>query len=212
MPKKETIPYVQQQLLEAIAQLKDGKARDQVLSTLEAVCSQLQSLVTHDHLTGALNRRSLLESLEKELQRSKRTGHTFTVALIGISGLPEVMEQHGQEIPKQILQIVTKQANLALRELDSFGRVGATEFAIVMPTTWLDQSLVAVERLKAQILSYDWSQIAAGLQVTFCTGLTSNAPGDQAEKVLLRADLALQQARQAGDDSVRQVEADLPVG
>jgi diguanylate cyclase (GGDEF)-like protein len=212
MPRntKQTIPFVQQQLLEAIAQIKDGSDRVDVLPKLEAVMSHLQTLATHDHLTGALNRNTLIERLDGELQRSKRTGHTFTVALIGIDRLPEIMESHGQDVTKHILQVVTKEAIHVLRSLDSFGRIGATEFAIVMPTTWLDQSMVAIRRIKENLQTYNWHDMADNLQVTFCTGLTPNAPGDLAERVLARALEALQKAREKGPDSLVQVDAEIP--
>ncbi len=207
---KQTIPFVQQQLLEAIAHIKEGNTKEQVLPKLEAVMSHLQTLATHDHLTGALNRNTLLERLDGELQRSKRTGHTFTVALIGIDRLPDIMEQYGQEVTKRVLQVVTQEAIQVLRSLDSFGRIGATEFAIVMPTTWLDQSMVAIRRIKENLQAYDWDEVGNGLQVTFCTGLTPNAPGDVADKVLARALGALQKARDKGPDALVQVDAEIP--
>ncbi|MBC3883385.1 GGDEF domain-containing protein [Undibacterium sp. LX40W] len=207
---KQTIPFAQQQLLEAIAQIKEGGIRDDVLPKLEAVMNQLQTLATHDHLTGALNRNTFIERLDNELQRSKRTGHTFTVALIGVDRLPEIMEQYGQDVTKRILQVLTNEAGAVLRSLDSFGRVGATEFAIVMPTTWLDQSLVAIKRLKARMQAYAWTDLAPGLQISFSTGLTPNAPGDAVDKVLSRASDALQKARAQGYDTIVQVDAELP--
>jgi diguanylate cyclase (GGDEF)-like protein len=212
MPRntKQTIPFAQQQLLEAIAQIKEGNSREDVVPKLEAVMAQLQTLVTHDHLTGALNRHTLIERLDGELQRSQRTGHTFTVAIIGVDDLPDIMERYGQDVTKRILQVLTEESSQVLRSLDSFGRYAATEFAIVMPTTWLDQSLIAVNRLKTCLESYAWHEIADDLQVSFCTGLTTNAAGDKANKVLTRADLALQQARQQGRNSVVQLEAELP--
>jgi diguanylate cyclase (GGDEF)-like protein len=207
---KQTIPFAQQQLLEAIADIRQGGARDEVLKKLEAVMAQLQTLSTHDHLTGALNRTTLAERLNGELERSKRTGHTFTVAMIGVDRLPEIMEEFGQDVPKRVLQVVTNEAVSVLRTLDSFGRMGATEFAIVMPTTWLDQSLVAIARIKTKVQEHDWSQIAPGLHISFCTGLTPNAPGDLADKVLARASHALQLARKEGCNALVQVDADLP--
>lgn len=212
MPRntKQTIPFAQQQLLEAIAQIKEGSSREDVLPKLEAVMAQLQTLVTHDHLTGALNRNTLIERLDVELQRSQRTGHTFTVAIIGVDRLPEIMEKHGQDVTKRILQVLTHEALQVLRSLDSFGRIGATEFAIVMPTTWLDQSVKAMARLKQKMVAFDWTELAPELEISFCTGLTANSPGDSAEKVLARADQALLQARQQGANAVVQVEADLP--
>jgi diguanylate cyclase len=207
---KQTVPFAQQQLLEAIAQIKEGGERDHVLPKLEAVLSQLQTLVTHDHLTGALNRTTLIERLQNELQRSMRTGHTFTIAVIGVDDLPEVMEKYGQEVTKQILQIVTQEATKVLRSLDSFGRIGAAEFAIVMPTTWLDQSLKAIDRLKASLCNNNWHSICDGLQISFCTGLTTNAPNDSADEMLTRALQALATAKAAGVNQVVQVDAEIP--
>lgn len=207
---KHTVPYTQQQLSHAIDQLKQGIQREQVLPLLETVLSQLQSLNSHDHLTGVFNRRTVLERLDSELQRSMRTGHTFTFAVLSVDGLPEVMETYGQEITKQVLQVVAQQAGLVLRNLDSFGRIAATEFAIVMPTTWLDQSLKAINRLKLKIQHYDWDTLAEGLKVSFSAGITANAPKDTTELMLVRALHALEMAKTKGHDQIVQIEADLP--
>ena len=206
----KTVPFAQQQLTEAIAQLKQGGAREDVLPILEVVLNQLQTLATHDHLTGALNRRALIDKLDGELQRSLRTGHTFTLAIIGVDNLPEIMEQHGRDITKHILQVITLESNKILRTLDSFGRVAATEFAIIMPTTWLDQSLKAIGRLKTRFSELQWQTSTPGLNVTFSTGLTANSPGDSSEKMLARANAALAKARAKGGDTVEQVEIDIP--
>jgi hypothetical protein len=87
--------------------------------------------------------------------------------------------------------MVAKEALDMLRTLDSFGRVAANEFAIVMPTTWLDQSLKAIARLKKRVAGCDWNAVAPGLQVTFSTGLTTNAIKDTADIMLARATSAL---------------------
>lgn len=206
---KQTIPFAQEQLTQAIAQLKQG-SREDVVPTLEAVLAQLQSLSTHDHLTGALNRRTVLARLDFELQRSMRTGHTFTFAVISVDHLPEILEKHGQDAAKQVLQEVTREAIKVLRTLDSFGRIAATEFAIVMPTTWLDQSLKAINRLKSGLQAVDWQAIAPDLTISFCTGLTANSPGDSADAMLERALQALQKAKDKGSNQIAQIELDLP--
>lgn len=206
---KQTIPFAQEQLTQAIAQLKQG-SREDVVPTLEAVLAQLQSLSTHDHLTGALNRRTVLARLDFELQRSMRTGHTFTFAVISVDHLPEILEKHGQDAAKQVLQEVTREAIKVLRTLDSFGRIAATEFAIVMPTTWLDQSLKAINRLKSGLQAVDWQAIAPDLTISFCTGLTANSPGDSADAMLERALQALQKAKEKGSNQIAQIELDLP--
>ena len=207
---KQTVPFVQQQLEDAIQQLKSGSQHDNVLSKLEAVLAQMQTLVTHDHLTGALNKAAFIAQLEQELQRSHRTGHTFTLALIVIDDLPELMEKHGQEVIKQILQTTTKQAQLVLRGLDAFGRMDGTKFAILMPTTWVDQSLIAIQRLKNKMNEVDWNEIAPDLKISFSTGLTSNAPKDTIDLIIQRVTQALINAKKLGNDKVQEVEQELP--
>ncbi len=206
----QAVPYAQQQLALAIAELKQGGSRDAVLPMLETVLTQLQMLSTHDHLTGALNRRALLAQLDSELLRSLRTGHTFTIAVIGIDHLPGIMERHGKEAAKKILQMVAQEVSAILRTLDTVGRIAATEFAIVMPTTWLDQSLTAIARLQACIAAVDWSGVVPGEKLSFCTGLTANAPGDTALVMLARARAALDSARIKGPGNIAQLENDLP--
>lgn len=207
---KQTIPFVRQHLLDAIEQIKAGASRDDILPKLEIVMQQLQALATHDHLTGALNRQTLLERLGAELQRSARTGQMLTVAAIGVDHLQDLMEVHGQEATKRILQVVTMEATSMLRGLDSFGRIDVTEFGIVMPSTCIEQAQVALARLKLRFAQYDWDEVAPGLGVDFCTGITQSVSGVSAEAVLQRALDALQQARLLGVAAVVQLAPDLP--
>lgn len=199
-----------QQLHELITQIKTTGQQENLLPTLETVLTQLDGMTRHDHLTGALNRRSLLGMLEGELARSFRTGHTFTLAAIAVDDLEQILEQHGQAAARQVLQQVSKEALSMLRTLDSFGRVAANEFAIVMPTTWLESSRKAIARLKLRIEQHDWNAIAPGLQVTFATGLTTNAHKDSAEGMLKRVSTALHAARAQGSNIICEVEPPLP--
>ena len=199
-----------QQIDQLIKQIKNEGQQDNLLPTLETVLTELDSMARTDHLTGALNRRTLMSMLDGELARSFRTGHTFTLAAISVDGLEQILEQHGQAAARQVLQQVAKEALTMLRTLDSFGRVAANEFAIVMPTTWLEASRKAIARLKLRIAEVDWNAISPGLKVSFATGLTTNAHKDNAESMLKRVGIALQNARSQGADKIAEIEPPLP--
>lgn len=199
-----------QQLSQLIRQIKEEGQQENLLPTLETVLYQLESMSQTDHLTGALNRRTLISMLEGELARSFRTGHTFSFAVISVDDLEQILEQHGQAVARLVLQQVSKEALNMLRTLDSFGRVAANEFAIVMPTTWLDQSLKAITRLKSRVAQVDWNSVAPGLQISFSTGITTNAHKDTAEIMLQRARNAMQDARAKGRNQIEQTEPPLP--
>ena len=101
------MPFAQQQLLEAIAQIKEG-GHAMMSFPAWAVMNQLQTLATRSPHWG-IESYDFIERLDNELQRSKRTGHTFTVALIGMDRLPDIMEMHGQ-MSQTILQVLTSEA------------------------------------------------------------------------------------------------------
>ncbi|MCH8618263.1 GGDEF domain-containing protein [Undibacterium sp. TS12] len=206
----QPLSNARQQLDQLIKQIKTEGHQENLLPTLETVLTQLDSMARHDHLTGALNRRSLVAMLDGELARSFRTGHTFTLAAIAVDGLEQILEQHGQAAARLVLQKVAKEALTMLRTLDSFGRVAANEFAIVMPTTWLEASRKAIARLKLRMEEADWNSISPGLKVTFSTGLTTNAHKDSADSMLKRASAALQTARSQGADRIAEIEPPLP--
>lgn len=186
------------QLSALLEQVNAGVGGDTVARELQAVLDHLGAIATTDGLTGALNRRGLLEKLDSELDRAKRTGHPFSFAVISIDQYHALNEQYGSVISDQVLKNLTGAVLSLIRSLDSFGRISPNEFALILPTTWLDQSDGAIVRLTGAVAALDWASIAPSLAVTFSTGLTTNTTGDDAEKMILRASQALMLAKAKG--------------
>lgn len=186
------------QLSALLEQVKAGVGGDTVARELQAVLDNLGTIATTDGLTGALNRRGLLEKLDGELDRAKRTGHPFSFAVISIDQYHVLNEQYGSVISDQVLKNLTGAVLSLIRSLDSFGRISPNEFALILPTTWLDQSDGAIVRLTGAVAALDWASIAPSLAVTFSTGLTTNMTGDDADKMILRASQALMLAKAKG--------------
>ena len=181
--------------------------RDQALQALR---NRIEELSRHDPLTGVLNRRSLTEVLDAELQRSLRTGHPFSFAIIDLDQLGAANTQYGHLVGDTILRTVADTAIKLLRTVDRFGRLDGGEFGIVLPATWLDQGMIAMGRLSNAVAGCDWAGIAAGLTVTFSAGITTNAPKDTVDLIVKRAEKALTQAKQAGRNRTVQTEEALP--
>ncbi len=174
--------------------------------------ARLEELGRHDSMTGALNRRSLLEALVAELQRAQRTGHPFCFAVLELDRFGEVSGQYGRLAGDAVLKKSAETANKLLRTVDRFGRLGEQSFGIVLPATWLDQGTIAMERLAKAIAACDWAETAPGLALTFSAGLTTNTFGDSAESIIKRAEQAMRQAQDAGGARTIQVEEALPAG
>ncbi len=178
--------------------------------TIQALRHQIDELSRHDPLTGVLNRRSLTEVLDAELQRALRTGHPFSFAIIDLDHLNAANDRYGRLVGDTILKTVADTAMKLLRTVDRFGRLDGGAFGIVLPATWLDQGLIAMDRLSKAVAGCNWAGITAGLTVTFSAGITTNAPKDTADLIVKRAEKALAQAKQEGRNRTVQIEEALP--
>ena len=172
--------------------------------------ARLLAQARHDALTGVLNRRSLVELVGEELQRSSRTGQPFCFAVIGVDQLKDVNTQFGNDTGDVVLQTIAHESCLLLRTLDRFGRVEGDVFGIILPATWLHQGVLAMNRLHAFVAAFDWNTVTSGRTVTFSTGLTTNAPAETAENMIERAQKALAEAKKDGGNKVVTLEQELP--
>src|ERR1044071_5214100 len=70
-----------------------------VLAAVVAVQRELQGtwkeLAVTDPLTGLANHRHLVQSLEGEIKRSRRTGQPFPALLLALDGLKQINDRHG---------------------------------------------------------------------------------------------------------------------
>ena len=181
-------------------------------SEIAELRARMDELGRHDSMTGALNRRSLLETLVAELQRAQRTGHPFCFAVLQLDRFEAVSGQYGHLAGDVVLKKMSNTAIKLLRTVDRFGRLGGESFGIVLPATWLDQGTIAMGRLAKAIGTCDWGDTAPGLMLTFSGGITTNAFGDTAESMIKRAEQAMRQAQGEGGGRTVQVEEALPAG
>jgi diguanylate cyclase (GGDEF)-like protein len=179
---------------------------------IQALLAKIEDLTRHDPLTGVLNRRTLTHILTAELQRSYRTGQPFCFAIINLDHFRNVNQKYGHPVGDIVLKTIAETATNLLRVLDRFGRLGGEEFGIILPATWLDQGVLAMNRLTKAVTECAWDHLTPGQTVTFSTGITTNAPGDTAESVIKRAEKALYQAKSEGRNRIVQAEEPLPEG
>jgi diguanylate cyclase (GGDEF)-like protein len=174
---------------------------------LEVALQRLTRLVSHDELTGAYNRRHLMDILERESERAERCKHTFSVCLIDIDRFKSVNDRFGHAVGDEVLQQFCERMRHAARRIDwvgrhgddsTFGRYGGEEFLLVMPYSTLIGAQRCLERLRAELQSRPYDTAAGPLSVTFSAGVAEHRPGESAAATLERADQALYRAKNAG--------------
>jgi diguanylate cyclase (GGDEF)-like protein len=161
----------------------------------------LSALAREDPLTGALNRRALVERLEQELVRGRRSGAWPAVAVLDVDLFKDINDQFGHAAGDEALRVLVTAVTGRLRAGDVLGRLGGEEFAVVLAGTDAPGATAYAEDLRVLV-----ADAAAGLGTPFTVSVgvaASEHGGDDAEALLAAADAALYRAKRAGRDTVR---------
>ncbi len=162
--------------------------------------AELQKMARHDTLTGLLNRRGLLDELDRECGRMHRYGSGGALLVLDLDHFKAVNDAHGHEAGDEVLRAVGGILAARLRETDVVARHGGDEFAVILPHASLaDAELlggVLVAQIRAAHLGLPERPISVSAGVALLRG------DDTSTEVLARADSAMYAAKTRGGDAV----------
>jgi diguanylate cyclase (GGDEF)-like protein len=164
---------------------------------------ELAALSRTDFLTGLPNRRTLDDSLTRELSRAQRYGLPLSVAMLDIDHFKKVNDTYGHNAGDAVLQEFARLASETFRDADAVYRYGGEEFAVLLPHADLEGARAACQRFVELVARAAFKTPAGPLKLTCSAGLTAMRPsdGDPAE-LLARADRSLYQAKALGRNRV----------
>ncbi len=165
---------------------------------------ELKLQASTDYLTGAANRRSLMQRLELEYDRVQRPGgHHCALLAVDIDLFKQINDSHGHAAGDAVLRQSAVLMQRLTRQHDLVARSGGEEFTLLLPDTGTDDALALAERLRAGLQSQVVRFQGRALLVTVSVGVSQILPGDAGvDAVLARADAALYQAKQQGRNRV----------
>jgi diguanylate cyclase (GGDEF)-like protein/PAS domain S-box-containing protein len=163
---------------------------------------RLERLANTDELTGLPNRRHFLETVRKEMVRSRRFGKPLSVAMVDIDDFKKVNDAHGHGVGDLALQHVARTITRMQRAIDVVGRLGGEEFCILFPETGQDAGTVAAERVVRGLANSILDHEDLRLRLTVSIGLAEHAHGEDVDALLKRADDALYEAKRSGKNRV----------
>ena len=164
---------------------------------------RLEHLSEFDAVTGLPNREHFLRSLSEAVDQADAAGNALSLAYVDLDHFGAINEKLGQAGGDQVLGLLAERWRADLRPPLQLARVGADEFALIMPHDGADSRVLdAVTKLRTQASLV----IAIGghsIRATVSVGL-ARFPADatDAAGLLVAAEKALRTQRGSGHSGV----------
>lgn len=169
---------------------------------------QIHRLISHDDLTGLLSSRSFFSELRREAGRARAEGRPFCVLMMDGDNFKAVNDSFGHLTGSKTIEEIGFSITTNLRSGDAAARFGGDEFAAFLLDADLAQAIIAAERIRESIESYEFSVVRQGKSkethhITVSIGISS-FPTDSSDPIELveMADSALYRAKRSGRNRV----------
>ncbi|QWG12938.1 EAL domain-containing protein [Bradyrhizobium sediminis] len=158
--------------------------------------ARLAFMAQHDSLTGLPNRNLLRQQMDDVLLHTRRSAEKVAVLVLGLDNFKAVNDTLGHGIGDKLLRGVAKRLRSSLREEDALARLNSDEFAIIQSgLTRPEDAVLLSKRLLAAIgetFLLDGHSVVIGASIGIAM---APGDGDDSEKLLKSADMALSRAK-----------------
>jgi len=158
--------------------------------------ARLAFMAQHDGLTGLPNRNLLRQQMDDILLHTRRSAEKVAVLVLGLDNFKAVNDTLGHAIGDKLLRGVAMRLRSTLREEDKLARLNSDEFAIVQSGLRRPEDAVLLSRRLLQAIGdpylLDGNSIVIGASIGIAM---APGDGDESEKLLKNADMALSRAK-----------------
>jgi diguanylate cyclase (GGDEF)-like protein/PAS domain S-box-containing protein len=153
-------------------------------------------MAQHDGLTGLPNRTMLRQRLDEMLSVVRRGGEKVAVICIDLDNFKDVNETLGHATGDKVLRAVAKRLRSSLRAEDAVGRLGADEFIIAQRGLARPEEASDLARRLIAAIAEPYLIDGQKVVISVSAGIAiAPGDGDDAERLLKNADMALSRAK-----------------
>lgn len=170
----------------------------------ESYLDHLYQTSIRDVLTGVLNRRYLLECLERDLGLARRHGMPMALILIDADHFKTVNDSFGHRGGDDVLrEMATLLAGMQRRE-SVFARYGGEEFAVLLRNVEPAGAEVFAERMRIAVDQHRFQVLGGTVRMTVSIGVALTTADDvhEPDALLDRADRYLYLSKAKGRNRV----------
>ena len=167
------------------------------------------NLAMRDELTGAPNRRCMLDEVRHAVDARRRYGNRFWIAILDIDHFKSFNDRFGHDVGDAVLREFYSTCRRHLRTSDTLGRWGGEEFLLISRELDADAIGALFERLLRAVGECELPGVPMDVRISFSMGACEMGDANQgAEAVIKLADEALYEAKAAGRRCWRQAKAE----
>ena len=158
--------------------------------------ARLTFMAQHDALTGLPNRNLLRQQMDDMLMHGRRSAEKVAVLMLGLDNFKAVNETLGHGTGDKLLRAVAKRLRSTLREADALARLNSDEFAIVQSAVARPEDAVLLAKRLLEAISESFLLDGHSVVIGASIGIAmSPGDGEESEKLLKSADMALSRAK-----------------
>ncbi len=158
-----------------------------------------------DVVTAIGNRRFFDACFAEEVEKARRLGDGFCLALADIDRFKHVNDRFGHLVGDRLLRLFANILAQNVRGQDKVARFGGEEFALIFPGARLVDAVSAVERIRGILEAKQWTVEPSGERVgkvTASFGVARLSADESATDLLRRVDQLLHEAKVQGRNRV----------
>ncbi len=154
-----------------------------------------------DPLTGALNKRALLEKGPELIEKTLERGDPLALLMFDIDFFKKINDEHpgghmaGDYVLKEMTALIQ---NKIIRSDDLFTRFGGEEFVLLLAGVNPKVGMEIAERVRREVEAYPFTYGGVRIPVTVSIGVTTHMDQEKLDDLLQRADQGLYAAKNAG--------------
>jgi diguanylate cyclase (GGDEF) domain len=170
----------------------------------------LTRIATRDELTGAPNRRAVLEMGARLVAKARREQTALAVLMLDIDHFKLVNDTFGHAMGDAVLRDLSRIIKEGLRAYDAYGRFGGEEFVAVLPDTSQEDARGVAERIRAAAQA-SCPKGCESARYSVSIGIAWGLPPQEGlSALLLLADQAMYEAKRQGRNRVEAAAVDAP--
>ena len=164
---------------------------------------KFRNLSIRDGLTGLYNARYFFTQIESELERTSRYEHPLSMILMDIDDFKQYNDTYGHLQGDSVLVCLAGTILKMIRRNDSAYRYGGEEFVVILPETCVAEAIAVAERIRHSFAEADQcSESTTPVFKTVSVGVTQYIPGEQATRLIERADQKMYLAKAQGKNRI----------